>query len=151
MSIHHDFKKCRNVFVFVLKFLSLLFWERERERQGRAERKNPKQAPHCLCRAWCGAQLTKHEIMAWANMKSQTLNCLSHLGIPRNSHKNLNGVLNSLIGQWLSKYIWNLGAWEWDSIHIPCWTKCRYVQSHLEEGGWVFKYVYLLILLPDSK
>ena len=70
--------------------LFVSFWEREKERvpapagegQREREKENPKQAPCCQHRAWCRALFHDHEIMTWAEIKSQTLNWLSHPSTP---------------------------------------------------------------------
>ena len=79
-------------------FLKLiyLFWERGREEErgretehtsrGGAEREGER-IPNRLCvvsaEPYEGFDLTNHEIMTWAEIKSQTLNQLSHPGAPR--------------------------------------------------------------------
>ena len=64
-----------------------LFWEREgaereRERERKRGRENPKQALYWQCRAQLGAQSHGHEIMTLVEIRSWTLNPLSHPGAP---------------------------------------------------------------------
>ena len=53
-----------------------------REWAGEGKRENPKKAPCCQCRAPHGAGSKNHEIMTWAEIKSQTLDQLSHPSTP---------------------------------------------------------------------
>ena len=88
----HSLQKFLN---FVISLLVSLFlnvylfiFEREREstRMSRGgagwegETENPRQIPHCQCKAWL--EPTNHDIMTWAEIKSQTLNRLRHPGTP---------------------------------------------------------------------
>ena len=50
---------------------------------GEGQRDNPKQAPLCQQELDVGLELTNHEIMTWPEIKSQTLNWLSHPGNSR--------------------------------------------------------------------
>ena len=51
----------------------------EAEKEG--ERESPKQAPWCPSQG--GLDLSNHEIMTWAKLKSQRLNPLSHPDAPK--------------------------------------------------------------------
>ena len=72
-----------------LLFFSFLFKsvrERERERESESEHTRKKgrgrerilSRLHAQCRAWCRAQSHEPGIVTWAEIKSQTLNWLSH-------------------------------------------------------------------------
>ena len=81
-----------NIFVHTFSFFLSLFILREREgtgegqREREGERENSKQALCCQHRDWHRLDLTNHEIMTWAQIKSQTLNWLSHPGAPPCAH-----------------------------------------------------------------
>ena len=74
----------------------------ERGREG----ENPKQAPCWQWGAWHGVadmrrDPTNHEIMTWAEVKSQMLNQLSHPGAPWDKHFRMTPWL--LFGKWVQK------------------------------------------------
>ena len=57
----------------LLVFNVYLFWERNHQWRGRERgRENPKQAPCSRHRAQCWPNLRNHEIMTWAEIKSQS-------------------------------------------------------------------------------
>ena len=86
-TISYRFLSCTGFLIFF--FLSLFIWrEREsihvhgqtEEEQGERKRENPKHPLQCQHRAKCGTWSHDPEIMTFAEIKSQTLNGLSHLG-----------------------------------------------------------------------
>ena len=88
-----------------LSFLKIiyLFWEREGRRGRERERERTQGKLHAVStEPDVGLELTKHEIVTWAEIKSQTRNRLSHPGVPwplfLNTDKNLL-CLNHL-GSW---------------------------------------------------
>ena len=83
-----DFIICLECFIFALnseklkylkKILSLLIWERQRPcewgRGRERETENPYQAPHCQCRAQCGAR-THETVRCWLEPKPR-VRCLT--------------------------------------------------------------------------
>ena len=63
-------------------FLMFIFETDSVSRRG-AERENPTRAPAISAEPDAGAELTNHEIMTRAEIKSRTLNRVSHAGTPR--------------------------------------------------------------------
>ena len=69
----------------------------ERQRERERERENPKQALPVSMELVTGLDFMNCEIMTCAEIKSRTLNQLSHLGAPEFLHllKNYNSTLSS--------------------------------------------------------
>ena len=85
---YHSLVRCGKEIYKFLKFFIYLFWERERERTSEEGQKERERIPGRLHTATTepsvGLELTNHEIMTWDEIKSRSLNWLSHPGTLEN-------------------------------------------------------------------
>ena len=125
---------CFSLFIY-LERKSMSRWVTKRER----ERENPKQAPHCQPRARCRA--LSHdwpEITTWADIKSQTLNWLSHC-----APHCVSCFLNCSFSNTTDKAISKLVLYPYSFFHLiyNYWEICFYLSVYSYNCVYIFRHI----------